>query len=609
MKATKIVVCMGVGLAGLLANLAWGQEPPSAPPAATPPPTATSPGTSPTAPNPSANEQPGDTLTRVPEQTVVAHGTAPEASTGGTAAILTNEPTDEVAPVIAFDGAPLTDAVNALALQAGLNIQFDPKLLMTTTPDGHSIPITPPSITQKWKNVTPRQALMALLDNWGWELQTNPLTPIGRITAKNPAALPELITTVIPLQYSVPSNIVAEVQPTLSTRSSIITDPRTHQLILRTTALELPGASKLIASLDTPTRQVLIEAKIVQTSKTINSAKGVNWTGTLGGQQISFGNGITSGIIGSTNSFATAPVTTGTTTLPNGTTVPTTTGGNVVNSLTGATALQSIIPGATQAGGLSLNTAHGFSPQTAFLNASGVSAVLAFLNTDADTRTINFPRTVALDGVPTEIMVVQNIPIFEQQQSAPAAGASQGLATVLPNYDKKVEGTVLNEVGTKLTVLPRVAGPTNVLLDVRPEISSVDAQVATDTLDGQVSTSPIFDRSRMTTVASVPSGYTLVLGGLESDGDTKSYTKVPFLGDVPGLGYLFSSSQKGRTKTTILIFVTPTIIKDTDFQEADSQFLKTKSVSVSDVPLPVWDTGTPYDWTKPKPGVTPAYQP
>ena len=74
-------------------------------------------------------------------------------------------------------------------------------------------------------------------------------------------------------------------------------------------------------------------------------------------------------------------------------------------------------------------------------------------------------------------MVVQNIPIFEQQQSSAAVGAAP-LATVQPNYDKKVEGTVLNEVGTKLTVIPRIAGPTNVILDVRPEISSVDAQLA-----------------------------------------------------------------------------------------------------------------------------------
>jgi type II secretory pathway component GspD/PulD (secretin) len=601
MKTEKILAVITVVLASCLATIAQTNAPaPSATVSATV--------SAPSGPPPSANPAgPGDTLTKPPDAVSAAHGTGDEPA--APVASLTNEPgVDEVAPVIAFDGAPLPDAVNALALQANLNIQFDPKLLNAVGPDGRSTPISPPNITAKWKNVTAKQALGALLDNYGWQLIMNPGSPIGRITAKDPKELEPLITTVIDLQYSTPSNIVTEVKETLSSRSSIVTDNRTHKLILRTTAREKPEVEALIARLDTPTRQVLIEAKLVQTSKNINSAKGVNWSGTLSGQQISFGNGLTQGAIGYTNSYATTPITTGTTTLPGGTVIPTTSGGGVASTVTGATSVLSTIPGVGEAGGLSLNTAHGFSPSTAFLNASGVSAVLSFLNTDADTKSINFPRTVALDGVQTEIMVVQNIPIFEQQQSAATVGAAP-LATVLPNYDKKVEGTVLNEVGTKLTVIPRIAGPTNVILDVRPEISSVDAQLASDTLDGQVSTSPIFDRSRITTQASVPSGYTLVLGGLETDADTKSYTKVPFLGDVPGLGYLFSSSVKGRTKSTILIFVTPTIISDVDFQPTTTQFLKTKSASISDVQPPLWDTGKPYDWTKPKPGVEPAYQP
>jgi type II secretory pathway component GspD/PulD (secretin) len=199
--------------------------------------------------------------------------------------------------------------------------------------------------------------------------------------------------------------------------------------------------------------------------------------------------------------------------------------------------------------------------------------------------------------------------VFEQQQSAPAAGASQGLATVLPNYDKEVGGTILNEVGTKLTVVPRIAGPTNVLMELRPEISQVDAQVATDTLDGQVNTSPIFDRRSIVTQASVPSGYTLVLGGLETDNTTRNATKVPLLGDIPGIGFLFHSNSKSHNKDTILIFVTPTIIRDTDFQPSDTTFLKRKGPAPTEVQESAWDSARPYDWTKPKPQVSPSYEP
>jgi type II secretory pathway component GspD/PulD (secretin) len=523
--------------------------------------------------------------------------------------LATNEPSgDEVVELVKFDDVPLPDAVRTLALQAGLNIQFDPRLLNGVMPDGR--PVAVPSVTEKWHHVTAMQALTALLENWGWQLVWDPRTKIARVTAKDPAALEPLVVTVIELKYSNPTNIIVEVQPTLSVRSSIIADIRTHQLIVRTTEKELPGVEALVARLDSATRQVLIEAKIIETTKDITSAKGVDWTGTLAAQHVSFGNGLTTGTTGSGNTTTSIPGTTTSTTSPGGAPITGSSAGGVSSIVSNATSFVTTITGSTSSGGgFSMNTAHGISPATAFLNADGVSAVLSFLNTDADTKQISFPRTVALDGVKTELMVVQNIPIFEQQQSAPAAGASQGLATVAPNYDKKVEGTVLNEVGVKLTVTPRIAGPTNVLMELQPEISQKDALEATDTLNGQVSTSPIFDRRRIMTEAAVPSGYTLVLGGLDSDDVTKSYTKVPFLGDLPGIGNLFRSDSKSHNRDTILIFVTPTIIQDIDFQPSRTQFLKSKSLSPSNMDEAAWDTGAPYDWTKPKAQVAPAYQP
>ncbi|HEX4122200.1 MAG TPA: hypothetical protein VH619_16405 [Verrucomicrobiae bacterium] len=522
---------------------------------------------------------------------------------------LTNTPSgDEVVDLVAFDGVALPDAIRTLALQAGLNIEFDPKLLNAFGPDGH--PIAPPTVTEKWHKVTAMQALQALLDNWGWQLQWDPRTKIARVTAKDPAALEPLVVAVIALRYSEPSNIVADITGTLSARSTIVRDQRTRQLVIRTTEKELPGVEALIAKLDTATRQVLIEAKIVETTKDITSAKGVDWTGTLAAQHVSFGNGLTGGSVASVNQVGSGVAGAGsTTTLPSGGTAPLPNNG-ISTLFSNVTSLTTTLPGnPSSGGGLSLNTAHGFNPATAFLNADGLAAVLSFLNTDADTKSIAFPRTVALDGVPTELMVVQNIPIFEQTQSAPAAGASAGLATVLPNYDKEVNHVILNEVGVKLIVTPRIAGPTNVLLDLRPEISQKDALVASQSLNGQVSTAPIFDRRAIVTQAAVPTGYTLVLGGLDNDVVTKTYTKVPFLGDLPGLGYAFRSDAKSDTKDRILIFVTPTIITDSDFQPAQTTFLAQKGAAPSNIKEPIWDTGEPYDWTKPKQDVKPDYQP
>src|ERR1700722_5448219 len=518
--------------------------------------------------------------------------------------VTTNAPITEEGPTdVTFKDVELPDAIRSLALQAGLNIQFDPNLLMS--PDGHIIP--PPMVTEKWHNLTANQALHALLDNWGWQLLWDQRIKVGRITKKDPAAREPLIVSVVQLSYGNPTNILQEVQSTLTPGSAIIADMRTHQLIVRTTEKELLGVQALIKRLDSATRQVLVEAKIVETSKDISSAKGVDWTGTLASQHISFGNGLTQGTtaIGSapfTNSASSGTVSPGGSSILGGLGTVTSVSSNVPTYLTTVTG------NPAAGGGFSMNTAHGFSPATAFLNADGVPAVLSFLNTDADTKTIAFPRTVALDGVPTSLMVVQNIPVFVQTQSAPAGGSASGLATIQPNYDLKVGTTILNEVGVKLVVTPRIAGPTNVLLDVHPEISQQGPTV-TETLNGQPNSAPTFNRSAVVTEAAVPSGYTLVLGGMDQDVVGKTYTKVPFFGDIPGLGSLFRSDSKSHAAQTTLIFVTPTIVSDSDFQPSNSKFLKRKPISPSEASEPPWDTGEPYDWTKPRNKVSPDYQP
>jgi len=512
-------------------------------------------------------------------------------------------PPEEVVDVT-FNELPLPDAIRQLATLAGLNIQFDSKLENQVDPITHA-PIAPPTVKETWKNVTAAQALQALLDKYGWQMKRNPFTPIVIIGAKEPNAVEPQVMKVISLGYSEPTNIMTEVTKALPELVTIIPDLRTHQVIVRTTEREMPAVEKLIAQLDSATGQILIEAKIIETTKDISTAKGIDWTGTLQAQHVTFGNGTTAGTV--SQGSQTGNGTTTTATAPGG---RTSSGNPLTTIVSNSTSfLTTTLGGTSQAGGITMNTASGFSPQTAFLNADGVSAVISFLNSDADTKSIAFPRTVSLDGRRTELSVVQNIPIFEQTQSAPGAGSSQGLATVQPNYAKIVGNTILNEVGVKLTVVPRIAGASNVLITVQPEISSVDTKIAQDTLNGQVNTSPIFDRRSIITEASVPSGYTLVLGGLDNDRMDKTYTKVPGLGDLPVFGPLFRSNTKDHTRDTILIFVTPTIIKESDFQPAATDFLRSKNEAMPTGTDSAWDRGEPYDWTKPKPSVEPVWQP
>ncbi|MGZ5527419.1 MAG: type II secretion system protein GspD [Limisphaerales bacterium] len=489
-----------------------------------------------------------------------------KAATGGMKAV-TNAAPEEIAAVIEFNSdTTLPQAVQTLARSAAINIQFDPALINATKPDG--TPMPPPVVNAvRWENITPKQALNALLDNYNWRLVQDVNTGISRVTRKDTNSEP-MVTTVIQLNYASPTNIAHAVTNTLSKTSKIIPDLRTSQIIVLTQEKELDGLVALIKKLDRATKQVLIEAKIVETVRNPSTIKGINWTDTLAAQNFTFGNGITGGTVATTQS----------------------TGSGATN----ATGLLTAIGN----GGLSLNTARGFSPATAFLNADGVHAVLSFLNSDSDTKSLAWPRTVSLDGVPTELSVVRNVPIFEQDQSG-STGSTGPVATAKPIYDKKVGATLLSEVGIKLNVIPRIVGMTNVLLDVAPEISAQDAQPAIQVLNGLTYSAPVFSRRKITTQATVPSGYTLVLGGLDNDNTAKINTKVPVLGDIPGLGLLFRSDSKQRTKQNLLIFVTPTIVEDGDYQRTPSDFLQTKFTPTPEKDETAWDSAQPYDWTKP----------
>jgi type IV pilus assembly protein PilQ len=580
----------------------WAQTPEPAPAAAAPP-DSTAPATSPppiTAPATTTNAV---ASTNAPAEPANPPPVIPEPS-ASTAMVVTNVPPSATNELIdaTIDDIPLPTAIRGLAIQAGLNIEFDPRLVTQTAPDGRPIP--PPNVNEKWKGVTAMQALQALLENYGWQLEREPGNPIVRVVAKDPKALEPLITTVIQLAYAEPREVMFEVRPLLSPRGWVTNDNRTHQIVLLTTEKELPPLQKLITQLDAPTRQILIEAKIVETTKDLNSAKGINWTGTAQSQHVSFGNGLTSA---TSSGGSTTSAGAGSTTSPGGRLL----GGNALSTVfSNSTSTITTVTGSpSSGGGFSANTANGISPATAFLNADGVSAVMSFLNTDADTKSIALPRTVSLDGYSNRLAVIQNYPIFVQDQSAPLAGAAAGLQSARPVYDMRADGNFLSEVGISLTVIPRIAGLSNVIIQVKPEISSVDAQTASATINGQVSTAGIYDRDSIETRASVPSGYTLVLGGLDKDIMNKTYTKIPLLGDLPGMGNIFGSNSKTHTRDTIIIFITPTIIADSDFQATPTRFLATKPANIESGPDSAWDSAVPFDWTKPRTDVQPTYQP
>ena len=449
-------------------------------------------------------------------------------------------PSPAIIPLIVMDDVPLTDAIKNLARQANLNYMLDPKISYGQPgPDGKIVP--QPSVAIRWENITAAQALSALLNNYGLQLVDDQKNKISRVTVQDPAAPLPLSTKVVKLNYASPSNMVAAVQSSLSDkRSKVIGDVRSSQLVLVGTEKDLEEAMKLIEHLDAPTKQVLIEARIMETSLNPKSVKGIDWTGTLQKQNLAFGN----------NTQVNPP------------------SGSVNDTLS-----QSFPK-------MLFDTARGFNPGTAFLDADGLSAALSFLNTENNANTIATPRAVTLDNETASLEVVEQFPVVNI--TAGTANTTGGSSVSYTN------------VGVKLKVTPHISANNYVNLRVLPEVSSHEKDITFSVGAGSSISVPVFNTRNIDTTVLIPSGFTLVLGGLVQDNLTTGETKVPFLGDVPGLGRMFRHNDNSRQKNNLLIFITPTIVQDSDFQVSDDNFLKTP---VSAAAIPDWNSKKPFDWS------------
>ena len=496
---------------------------------------------------------------------------------------------DAIILELKYDDMDLVDLIKSLALQAELNVLFDPKLTQALrAPDGTVLP-APKVPAFRMAHVTARQALEAILANNNLLLTHDPKTNTYRVSSKAGAVEEPLITKIIDLKHTSPTNLMAVLAPgtgILSPRAKVIPDHRTQRLILSATEREWDFIHELLEKLDTPTLQVLIEARILESSRSPQSLRGVDWSGTLQNQQIGFGNG---NLTGATTTTRPGATTSTTSTLPGGRTVTSSTTTPTTSTESLVTSLGGILPG------FNVNTRDGLSPAVGFLNADGLRATLSFLNSDAETEVISTPRSVMMDGQTAKLQVTRAFPIF---QVTPGSANTPAAASV--SY---------TNLGTILEVSPRITAHSNIALRVIPEVSNIDSKDR-QTINGQVNEANVYAIRRIETQVMIPSGHTLVMGGLITDNLNKGYVKVPLLGDLPGLGWAFRKETKTRNKANLLIFVTPTILEADHFQTPGTNtlqglsqpgaadFLQQRAPLMQDKPESLMDSGKPADLFK-----------
>ena len=291
-------------------------------------------------------------------------------------------------------------------------------------------------------------------------------------------------------------------QNILSKRGRATSDPRTNTLFVNDTPTKLDEVRKLIAQLDVPVRQVMIEARIViaddKFSRELGSRFSVLSSATSNGRNYGFAPTDNS-------SFSRAQGSPGLPVLPN---------------------VDLPVAGAAGKFGLSiLNIANG----------NLVSLELSALETDGRGKVISSPRIITADKRKATISQGTEIPYLTQSAS--------GGSTV------QFKQAVLS-----LDVTPQITPDDKVIMDI---------EIKKDSESGRaVGGTPILDVRNIRTQILVENGETAVLGGIFEQSTSTNETKVPLLGDIPFLGHLFKKTLRVENKTELLVFITPRIIKD-----------------------------------------------
>lgn len=397
-----------------------------------------------------------------------------------------------------FQGDDAALVLRTLARQAKMNVVVSPKVTG--------------QITLRVENKTPAEVIRIICQANG--LTIDDIDGVFYVkTLEEKQAEPTK-----PMNYTFSYAQAKDIAPLIKTQFNLGGDPqvdtRTNTIFLRVGDSVHESVQKFLAMVDSPTKQVMIEARLVEVNANPKQSYGLNWGGVVGSSstpmQFKYGGSDTSGA------------------------VPTSSKGTyqLNDFLRNGNNLKSI--------------ASSVAGQYAILSVQQMSMTMRLLNEDSDAEFLANPRIVASNNQKATIKITRNQPVpqlnFNEQTAQAVFGGFQ---------DK--------EFGNTLTVTPSINKDHCVSLMVQPEISNKVGD-ATFTFSGATVASPIIDKRTFDSNVLIKSGDTLAIGGLLQDEVTKSKTKVPIAGDIPLFGHLFTEKMNSRIKRNLLVFVTPTII-------------------------------------------------
>ncbi|WP_368205289.1 GspD family T2SS secretin variant ExeD [Aeromonas sp. s5] len=288
---------------------------------------------------------------------------------------------------------------------------------------------------------------------------------------------------------------------------AISADETTNALVITAQPDVMSELEQVVAKLDIRRAQVLVEAIIVEIADGDGLNLGVQWANTNGG--------------GTQFTDTNLPI------------------GSV------AIAAKDYQDNGTTTGLASL--AKEFNGMAAGFYKGNWAALVTALSTNTKNDILSTPSIVTMDNKEASFNVGQEVPVQSGSQSSTTSDQ------VFNTIERKT-------VGTKLVVTPQINEGDSVLLNIEQEVSSVAQTQAT----GTATLGPTFDTRTIKNAVLVKSGETVVLGGLMDEKTQEKVSKVPLLGDIPVLGYLFRSTTNTTSKRNLMVFIRPTILRDSD---------------------------------------------
>ncbi len=317
---------------------------------------------------------------------------------------------------------------------------------------------------------------------------------------------------------------VAQAAALVNEAVSITADKPTNSLIINATPEDYEVLREIIAQLDIKRKQVFVEALILELSMDATRSLGASLQGAvgIGDESVVFG----------TSNLNTGPVGLGSLTPATGTQFP--------------SLLTQAVNGLLLGGLFSPITVTG--PDGQEISVPALSALIDLSKTDSDVNILSAPRLLTSDNEEAEIVVGSNVPIITQRLTD--TGGSTGLAQSV-SVERK-------DVALTLRFTPQITSGDQVRLNVYQEIT----EIAQSSVGNINEVGPTFTKRLLQNTVLAEDGRTVVLGGLISNNVNVTVSKVPLLGDIPLLGWLFRSEQTTDRKINLLVFITPSIIND-----------------------------------------------